>query len=305
MPETRKLISLFEALAHQDWAASRTAALNIVEAEAEMGHQQAAQRLRGALNGFGSTGHVNGHTHELAHANGDFALSKALVRASAPMPLAEITLAADSRDILNEVMNEWRLAKVLQDAKVPRRNRLLFHGPPGCGKTVTALALAHELNLPAYVVRFDSLIGSYLGQTAARMREVFQFASQNKCVLLLDEIDVLGKRRGSQQDVGELDRIVVGLMQELDYSPARGFIIGASNLAKHLDEALWRRFDVRLEFKAPTKAQITSFVRRMAKAHQLKVTPQMTSLLAKTHDYAGAEKIVLDEARRKILRAHL
>ena len=105
---------------------------------------------------------------------------------------------------LEEILAEWKASKTLEDAGIPRRSRILFHGPPGCGKTATAHALANALGIPAYVVRFDALIGSYLGQSAARMREVFQFAAQNKRVLLLDEIDVLGKRRRSERDVDRL-----------------------------------------------------------------------------------------------------
>ena len=231
-------------------------------------------------------------------------LAKALVRAPSGPPLSEIALRKPMRVVLDELIAEWHLGKVLQEAKVPRRSRILFHGPPGCGKTVTALALARELNIPAYVVRFDALIGSYLGQTAARMREVFHFAAHNKCVLLLDEIDVLGKRRGSQQDVGELDRIVVGLMQELDFSPPRGLVIGASNLAGHLDDALWRRFDVRMEFKAPNKTELAAFLCRVAERYQVKVTASLLTELASVRDYATTERFVVDEARRQIIRKH-
>ena len=95
---------------------------------------------------------------------------------------------------------------------------------------MTAQALANALRLPLYVVRFDSVIGSYLGQTAVHLREIFQYAETAQSVLLFDEIDALGKRRGHPSDVGELDRIVIALMQELEFSESKGLIIATSNL---------------------------------------------------------------------------
>lgn len=305
MPDTRQILSLFEAVSHRDWAASRSAALKIAEGEEERGHVQAARKLRGALNGVGGNG-LNGHSHSTqpssANSGGEFMLSRALVRGPAGPVLDEVALRTPMRLTLNEVIEEWHASKALHDAGLPRRSRLLFHGPPGCGKTITALAIAKALDLPAYIVRFDALIGSYLGQTAARLREVFHFAAQNKCVLILDEIDVLGKRRGSQMDVGELDRIVVGLMQELDLSPPRGLIIGASNLAGHLDDALWRRFDIRLEFKAPTKVELAAFTRRLCLKRGVSLSAKMKIECGRLRDYAAAERLVIDEARRQVIR---
>lgn len=299
MPDTRQLIALFEAVSHRNWEAMKTTALEIVQNEEQHGHAQAAKKLRGALNGIGSNGHFNGHATALKN---DYSTTKALTRAQGGLPLSDLQLRPSMRQSLEEVIAEWHAAKALQDAGIPRRSRILFHGPPGCGKTATALALASTLGLPAYIVRFDALIGSYLGQTAARMREVFQFAAQSKCVLLLDEIDVLGKRRGSDRDVGELDRIVVGLMQELDLSPVKGLIIGASNLPGQLDDALWRRFDLRMEFKAPNQRELAAYVGRTAARHAVTMSANLKKSLAMIKDYAAAERLIQDEARRQLLK---
>jgi len=254
MADTRSLTSLFEAISHEDWEGTRTTALEIAAKEEAKGNRSAAQKLRGALNGFGA----NGHCPPESSANGVFSISKALVRCTTEATLSEVALRPGIRKILNEVVDEWHAADALKAAGLPRRSRLLFHGPPGCGKTMTASVLGFDLGIPAFVVRFNALIGPYLGQTALNLREVFRFAAQNRCVLILDEIDVLGKRRGSQMDVGELDRIVVGLMQELDLSDPKGLIIGASNLSDHLDDALWRRFDIQLEFPKPKRSELVS-----------------------------------------------
>lgn len=295
MPDTQQLIRLFESLGHQDYKGMEALALNIVAQEESRGHLQVARKLRGALNGIGKSA-------QAAQAlESGFVLNRALHRCPTGPLLADIRLTSAMRASLMEILIEWKNQDHLKSAGFTRRSRLLFHGPPGCGKTVTAIALARELGMPAYMVRFDSLIGSYLGQTAAHLREVFQFAARTSCVLLLDEIDVLGKRRGNQMDVGELDRIVVGLMQELELTNPRGLIIAASNLASHLDSALWRRFDLQIEFKAPTKSERSTFLSSLAKHYGVQVSPKMRTAALKLKDYASIERFVVDAARRKII----
>ena len=123
---------------------------------------------------------------------------------------------------MQTVIKEMRHAAALRSKGIRRRSKMIFTGPPGCGKSLTGQAIANELRMPLYVVRFDAVIGAYLGQTAAHLRELFRFAAENACVLLFDEIDALGKRRGNPLDVGELDRIVISLMQELEALRKRG-----------------------------------------------------------------------------------
>jgi AAA+ superfamily predicted ATPase len=179
---------------------------------------------------------------------------------------------------------------------------LLFHGPPGCGKSLTAKALANELGLPLFLVRFDAVIGAYLGQTAIHLRQLFHFAETTPCILLFDELDALGKRRGNPTDVGELDRIVIALMQELEHANPQGMIVGTSNLAKDLDDALWRRFDFTLEFKAPNQKALTSFARRVATEMNVDLPDEVLGKASKAKNFASAEAIVISEAREQALR---
>ncbi len=132
--------------------------------------------------------------------------------------LAAVTLPSATREELARLNLEWYHRVRLMERGIARRTKLLFHGPPGCGKSLTASALAKELQLPVYLVRFDAVIGAYLGQTAIHLRQLFHFAETTPCVLLFDELDALGKRRGNPTDVGELDRIAIALMQELEHT---------------------------------------------------------------------------------------
>lgn len=167
---------------------------------------------------------------------------------------------------------------------------------------MTALALGNELEMPVYLARFDALIGSYLGQTAIHLRQLFHFAETNECILLLDELDALGKRRGNLQDVGEADRIVIALMQELEHSEPRGLIIATTNVATHIDNALWRRFDLNLTFPAPTKRERESYSRQVAKELGLRLTASNRERLIKHASYSEIRSDLMTQARRNIVR---
>jgi len=210
-------------------------------------------------------------------------------------------LRPDARRRLEELAREFRGQERLKSLGIRRRSKLILHGPPGCGKSLTAQALANELRVPMYIVRFDSVIGAYLGQTATHLRQLFQFAESTQCVLLFDEIDALGKRRGNPTDVGELDRIVIALMQELELSDLLGFVIATSNMPDSLDEALWRRFDLAINFPAPNKREIARFVRAKADSFGLPVTKRLLGSVAGIGNYAEIERAIENEARRVAL----
>jgi SpoVK/Ycf46/Vps4 family AAA+-type ATPase len=222
-----------------------------------------------------------------------------------PLPalrrLDQLELSSAVRKSFGNVIKEWKSRDKLLMHGLPRRWRLLFHGPSGCGKSAAAAAIAGEMKLPGFLVRFDSLIGAYLGQTALRLRELFSFAALTPCVLLFDEVDALAKRRGSPMEVGELDRIVIAFMQELEHAHGDGFIIATSNLPKALDDALWRRFDLRVAFPKPNGKDLTRFARSRARDFGIRATPEMLAQCQKTASYAEAEQLVISEARRRVL----
>ncbi len=296
MATTKRLFDLFTALASGDVNRARELAASICGDEEKKGHSTAARRLRNALrpqdNGLVTPSGVAGSILPIT----------ALVRLSADVALEDVVLSSDARQTLQELVNEWTNRERLHKRGIPHRTKLLFYGPPGCGKSLTARALGRALALPAFVVRFDAVIGAYLGQTAVHLRQLFSYAETQPCILLLDELDALGKQRGNPLDVGELDRIVIALMQELEHSHPRGMIVGTSNLPKHLDDALWRRFDLALEFRAPTSRALAAYVSRLAKQMRIKLPPAARQRALKSKSFADAEELVVAEARRQVLR---
>jgi SpoVK/Ycf46/Vps4 family AAA+-type ATPase len=261
------------------------------------GHYRVERDLLGALNGMAKPP-TNSQTAEI---NTAWSVGGTLMPLAASRNLSALELSPAVRKSFREVIKEWKSRSKLEKHGLPRRWRLLFHGPSGCGKSAAAAALAAETKLPGFLVRFDSLIGAYLGQTALRLRELFSFAEQTPCVLLFDEVDALAKRRGSPMEVGELDRIVIAFMQELEHAHGEGFVIATSNIPKALDDALWRRFDLRIGFPRPRGSALARFAERRSREFGFRVSAATLSRCRKAASYAEAEQMVIAEARHRVL----
>jgi SpoVK/Ycf46/Vps4 family AAA+-type ATPase len=301
MPTIDQLSKLFKALAHKDLDTAEQLAAAIAADEERKGHRTAAQSLKGSLSTNGARSVVEQQMP--APKNGTaILLTGALSQRTGSVRLDEVILRPSARRVLEELVREFAGQAELKSRGIRRRSKLLFHGPPGCGKTLTAQALANELHLPLYVVRFDAVVGAYLGQTATHLRQLFQFADSTECILLFDEIDALGKRRGNPSDVGELDRIVIALMQELELSRIPGFVIATSNMPGSLDDALWRRFDLAVRFAAPSKREIARFAQVKAAEFRIPTTKSLKATTLRLKNYAEVEKAVEDAARSAALR---
>ncbi len=300
MARTREMVELFRAIAGGDLDGATTIASHICRNEEQKGHRAAARLLRSALaNGQSfSNGNVNGHN---SPTNGTSMLPTALLRL-AGTPLKNVVLSPTVRRKLEDVVREWIHRDRLHTRGIVPRSKLLFYGPPGCGKSLTARALGEELHIPVYMVRFDAVIGAFLGQTAIHLRQLFHFAETTPCVLLLDELDALGKRRGNPLDVGELDRIVISLMQELEHSIPKGLIVGTSNLPRHLDDALWRRFDLSVHLRAPSRDVLVTFVRQLASSNRVSLPRKVVQHASHADSFASAESIVTAEVRRQVIQ---
>jgi SpoVK/Ycf46/Vps4 family AAA+-type ATPase len=138
----------------------------------------------------------------------------------------------------------------------------IFVGPPGVGKTLTARWLASQLGVPLYVLDLSAVMSSLLGRSGSNLRSALDFAKRSPCVLLLDEIDAIAKRRSDDADIGELKRLVTVILQEVDEWPATSLLLAATNHAELIDPALWRRFDLVINFKAPEMPAVKQAIKR-------------------------------------------
>lgn len=175
----------------------------------------------------------------------------------------DLILSEKMKKIIEQIIEETKKTEILENAGIHPTKRILFYGPPGCGKTVMGFALAKALGKKVAYVRLDSLFSSYLGQTSTNLRKIFDAVKSGEYALFLDEFDSIGKKRDDNQEVGELKRIVITLLQNLDLLPPDILVIAATNHQHLLDPAVWRRFDVAIAVDEPTSEYRQLFIDKM------------------------------------------
>ncbi|MFJ7439656.1 AAA family ATPase [Methylorubrum thiocyanatum] len=180
--------------------------------------------------------------------------------------LSELILPHDVVTDVREFLQEQEEVALLRANSLEPRHAVLLVGPPGNGKTSLAEAIATELGLPLLSVRYDGVVDSYLGETAARIRRIIEHASAAPCVLFFDEFDAIGKERGDIHETGEIKRVVNSLLLQLDSLPAHCVVVCATNHPELLDRAVWRRFQLRIELPKPDRDAIVQMFRRLEKA---------------------------------------
>lgn len=165
-------------------------------------------------------------------------------------------------ETLSQLIQERRQTERLASVGLSPTRSAIFVGPPGVGKTLTARWLASQLGVPLYVLDLTAVMSSLLGRSGSNLRAALDFAKRSPCVLLLDEIDAIAKRRSDDTDIGELKRLVTVILQEVDEWPSTGLLLAATNHAELIDPALWRRFDLVINFKAPEMQAVKQAIRR-------------------------------------------
>jgi SpoVK/Ycf46/Vps4 family AAA+-type ATPase len=169
-------------------------------------------------------------------------------------------LSPELEDSFSQIIQERKQSERLASLGLLPTRSAIFVGKPGVGKTLTARWLASKLGLPLYVLDLTTVMSSLLGKTGSNLRAAMDFSKQGPCVLLLDEIDAIAKKRNDDTDIGELKRLVTVMLQEVDEWPPSGLLLAATNHPELIDPALWRRFDLVIEFKLPALNQIKEAV---------------------------------------------
>jgi SpoVK/Ycf46/Vps4 family AAA+-type ATPase len=217
--------------------------------------------------------------------------------------LPDLVLKEEQTRRLRRVLDEFRQWEVLEANALRPANKLLFCGPPGSGKTATAEALSTELGLPFLVARFDAVVSSLLGETAANLRKVFDYASRGTWVLFFDEFDAIGRSRDDATEHGELKRVVNTFLQMLDRFAGRSLVVAATNFEQSLDPALWRRFDEVVRFEPPNHEELILLLQKKLERvrYPKSALHEMADKLSGA-SHADAERICLELIKLSVLR---
>lgn len=303
----RHIKELIAAYHDRDDLAFRRAANAIIEEEESKRHTALARDLRKLLANARQSVPVTLDLLPDAPRDRDSGQTLADVQAPQLAGLGDLVFNNELRTRLTALIDEVRVWPALDAAGVPRRNRVLLYGPPGNGKSSIAEAMAAELGWPLVRARIDSLVSSYLGETAGNLRSLFEFARATTSVVLLDEFDSLGKLRDDPADHGELRRVVNTVLQLVDRYQGKGFIVAATNTPEVLDSALWRRFDEVVEVPIPDASHAGELLARLmprrdaatpilGAAHRLKGLPYA----AVEHAANGARRRALLDGRAQV-----
>ena len=203
--------------------------------------------------------------------------------------LNDVVLPEKTKEVLMQVVEEQRQANELFAKGVVATNRVLFCGPPGCGKTMTANAIAGEIDIPIAYVKLDGLVSSYLGQTGTNIRKIFDYAKNKRIMLFLDEFDAIAKKRDDSNELGELKRVVTTLLQNMDNMPANVFLVAATNHQHLLDPAIWRRFNMSILLELPNAVQRESIICRSLDSMLADYSMDVSTIVRLTEGMSGAE----------------
>jgi SpoVK/Ycf46/Vps4 family AAA+-type ATPase len=288
-------------------------AFSIIEEERRQGHSKLAEKLNNILN-----------SKLLAPKNELTQLFKVAKDGSYSMPVDRRYRLPLATHVANELLRHYMVLSPEVESKILRiekeylarerlahhglkpRKKILLYGSSGCGKSMAAERIAWDLGLPFYKVRFDSIISSYLGESASNLQSLFESIKNYPCVLLLDEFDIIGKQRDvTKNDVGEIHRIVnilLGLLEEYD---GDGILIATTNIEGSLDKALFRRFDDFIELPKPTENEIIELLQNSFSALRISKKIQINSCAKKMigMSYAIIVKIANDAAKKAIINS--
>ena len=299
MARSDLIVNLVKAGVIGDIADVRAIAEAIAADERAKRHTVVADRIARLLASIASESHAPNRKPGLRVRDG----SGGILRREPRRSITDLYLDRGVRTACTELIEEQRRADVLRAHGLEPRHRLLLVGPPGNGKTSLAEALAFELALPLFTVRYEAVVTSYLGETAQRLRRLFDFVRTEPCVLFFDEFDAIGKERGDLHETGEIKRVVTTLLLQLEDLPSYCVLVGATNHPELLDRAAWRRFEVRLHLDAPRREEMIAFFSDHMTAFdgQGGYTAKRLLEAVKPKSYAEAAQFFLDVRRRIVL----
>lgn len=294
MANAEQLKALVKSHIERDDRHFYSVAMQVAAREAKVGHGKLAEELRDMIDAAKARVLPNdseGKLVPLARPRGELAN---LLTVSYPKNrLSDMVLDAEMAEQLGRIMKEQKHHSRIREHGLSPRRKLLLVGPPGTGKTMTASVLAGELGIPLFSVRLDALITKFMGETAAKLRQIFDAINDVRGVYFFDEFDAIGSQRGLANDVGEIRRVLNSFLQMIESDQSHSLIVAATNHVEILDYALFRRFDDVIEYRLPSAPQATKLIQ----SRLGKFAPKPFPLKAIT---AKAEGLSYAEIRRAV-----
>jgi len=288
------LISMIQSASRGDMGSFRKAVESLIAEERGKKHNILAERLALSLN--------NGVNKNTA-IRPDGEARDLIFEINPQKRFEDLILNEETLKLCEELVAEQHRVDLLRSFGLEPRSKILLAGPPGNGKTSLAEALAAHLMYPILIVRYENIIGRYLGETASRLQKIFNYVKTRNCVLFFDEFDTIGKERGDTKETGEIKRVVSSLLLQMDSLPSYVVVITASNHPELLDRAVWRRFQLRIELKPPKINQIECFIKLFIKKTGFNFNYSLKSLSQKLSGYSFSEveEFCTDVVRQAVL----
>jgi SpoVK/Ycf46/Vps4 family AAA+-type ATPase len=271
-----------------------TIALQVAAHEAKQGHSSLAHEIRALVDkAKARPGRVIPFTPDLDH----------LVLTSEPRErLGDLVLSDDMRGRIERILRESRQKGKLAKHGLTHRRKILLAGPPGTGKTLSAAVLAGELHLPLCTILMDKLVTKFMGETSAKLRQIFEVIQERRGVYLFDEFDAIGGERSRDNDVGEMRRVLNAFLQFIERDSSDSLIVAATNNPRILDQALFRRFDDVLHYHLPEKAEIEQLIEnRLGSFRQKRMRLDVSSNAALLLSHAEIAQACDDAIKETIL----
>ena len=263
MPASDQLRSLIQSFSDNDDARFFATAMQIAAEEARKGNDLLAQDLKKLIDKSKvSRRHAQGLIKSMPVTQAQKELSDLLELIHPKERWKDLVLSSSISQRLERIIDEQHKLEILRQHNLSPRKKLLFTGPPGCGKTLSARVLASELKMPLFIIRLDGLISRYMGESIAKLRLIFDAMHQFRAVYLFDEFDSIGATRQNNNEVGEIKRVLNTFLLQIEKDDSNSLIIAATNLPNVLDSALFRRFDDIINYSLPDETQIQEMYRK-------------------------------------------
>ncbi|MCD6455567.1 MAG: ATP-binding protein [Methanophagales archaeon] len=298
------LIKIFEAFTKKDDELFYKIAWDITEEEKRKKHHLLAEQLKRILTENSVTLHKN-YSQEIPPIPRDNEKGFRLLDVKKFfLDWDDVVLAKETEEILRQIVKELEEEDVLATYGLKPKQKILFYGPPGTGKTLTAKVMSSIIGYPLVYVRFESVISSYLGETASNLRKIFDYMEKGKWVVLFDEFDIIGKQRDDPTEHGEIKRVVNNFMLMLENYEGDSMIMASTNHPHLLDIGVWRRFDEIIYFGLPDKERRKKIFEKYLKVMKKDKIFDFKKISEESDRFSGAdiEQVCIDALKMAILR---